>query len=361
MLTLINSTIAYNAPARGLAPYGDATDTPKVTLVNSIIARNGNGMSHFDCYDTAGFTYVGVNIADDPSCGQNAGMVVLDPLLELPANNGGPTLTVGAGSDLTQTGFSVMTPEFAAPEQVRGTSVSTATDVYSLGVLLYMLLARERPYDVRGKSPAEIERIVCVDVPTKPSLRAPAPIARHLRGDLDLIVMTALQKDEQRRYQSPAALAHDVQQFRQGRGILARPDSARYRLGKFIRRNRTAVFFTVATAAALVGATVFSVVQMQEARAQRQESIRAATRAKAMSELQTVLGGDARDPDGRPLPPAGRIAMAEGVIVRRFKADPSLVAGLLVDLSGGTSRRETCVHSASCSAARARSRWKRRR
>ena len=239
-----------------------------------------------------------------------------------------------ASSDLTQTGFSVMTPEFAAPEQVRGTSVSTATDVYSLGVLLYMLLARERPYDVRGKSPAEIERIVCVDVPTKPSLRAPAPIARHLRGDLDLIVMTALQKDEQRRYQSPAALAHDVQQFRQGRGILAQPDSARYRLGKFIRRNRTAVFFTVATAAALVGATVFSVLQMQEARAQRQESIRAATRAKAMSELQTVLGGDARDPDGRPLPPAGRIAMAEGVIVRRFKADPSLVAGLLVDLSG---------------------------
>ena len=114
MLTLINSTIAYNAPARGLAPYGDATDTPKVTLVNSIIARNGNGMSHFDCYDTAGFTYVGVNIADDPSCGQNAGMVVLDPRLELPANNGGPTLTVG------------LSPQSGAINA--GSSCSVATD-----------------------------------------------------------------------------------------------------------------------------------------------------------------------------------------------------------------------------------------
>jgi hypothetical protein len=82
--------------------------------VNSIIARNGNGMSHFDCYDTAGFTYVGVNIADDPSCGQHAGIVVLDPRLELPANNGGPTLTVG------------LSPQSGAINA--GSSCSVATD-----------------------------------------------------------------------------------------------------------------------------------------------------------------------------------------------------------------------------------------
>jgi tetratricopeptide (TPR) repeat protein len=238
------------------------------------------------------------------------------------------------GEDLTRTGFSVMTPEFAAPEQIRGTPISTATDVYSLGVLLYLLVVGERPYDLRGKSPAEFERIVCVEVPPKPSSRAAGPLARRLRGDLDLIVMTALQKEEQRRYQSPATLAHDLQRFRQGRSILARPDSARYRLGKFVRRNRTAVAFAGATAAALVGATVFSIVQMQEARRQQEDAVRAAQRATALSELQSVLAGDARDPDGRPLPPAGRIAMAEGVILRRFRSDPSLAANLLVDLSG---------------------------
>ena len=238
-----------------------------------------------------------------------------------------------AGEDLTRTGFSVMTPEFAAPEQIRGTPISTATDVYSLGVLLYLLLVGERPYDVRGKSPAELERIVCVEVPPKPSSRAAGAMARRMRGDLDLIVMTALQKDERRRYQSPATLAHDLQRFRQGRAILARPDSARYRIGKFVRRNRTAVAVTALTAAALVGATAFSIAQMREARRQQEEAVRAARRATALSELQSVLAGDARDPDGRALSPAGRIAMAEGVVMRRFRSDPSLAANLLVDLS----------------------------
>jgi serine/threonine-protein kinase len=172
-----------------------------------------------------------------------------------------------------------------------------------------------------------------VEVPPKPSSRADGPLARRLRGDLDVIVMTALQKDEQRRYQSPAALAYDLQQFRQGRGILARPDSARYRLGKFVRRNRTAVAFASASAIALIGATAFSVAQMREAMRQQAEAVRAARRATALSELQSVLAGDARDPDGRPLPPAGRIAMAEGVVMRRFRSDPSLAANLLVDLS----------------------------
>ena len=238
------------------------------------------------------------------------------------------------GEDLTGTGLSPMTPQFAAPEQIRNAPISTATDVYSLGVLLYLLLTSERPYDLRGKPPTDIERIVCVDVPPKPSSRVAGPLARQLRGDLDLIVMTALQKEERRRYQSPATLAHDLQRFRQGHAILARPDSARYRLEKFVRRNRTAVALATATAAALVGATVFSIAQMREALRQQQEAVRAAQRATALSELQSVLAGDARDPDGRPLPPAGRIAMAEGVIARRFASDPSLAANLMVDLSG---------------------------
>jgi serine/threonine-protein kinase len=236
-------------------------------------------------------------------------------------------------SDRTRTEYQALTPEFAAPEQVRGESVSTATDVYSLGVLLYLLLTGQGPYDLGGKSLGEIERIICNEIPSKPSSRAPAAAQRELRGDLDLIVMTALQKSEARRYQSPAALAQDLQRFRHGRPILARPDSARYRLGKFLGRNRTPVTIAAATATALVAATVFSVVQMREAQAQRQEALRAVRRATAMSELQTVLAGDARDADGRPLLPAARIAMAEGVVVKRFGYDSALVAALLADLS----------------------------
>jgi serine/threonine-protein kinase len=157
--------------------------------------------------------------------------------------------------DLTQTEFSIMTPEFAAPEQIRGTSISTATDVYSLGVLLYMLIAGVRPYELRGKSPAEIERIICEEVPPRPSVRAPSGLRRRIRGDLDLIAMTALQKEESRRYQSPASLAQDLDRFREGHAILARPDTATYRVRKFIGRHRPGVAAAALLVVGLVGAT----------------------------------------------------------------------------------------------------------
>ena len=165
----------------------------------------------------------------------------------------------------TRTGVRVMTPDVAAPEQVLGRSISTATDVYALGVLLYALVAGERPYDLRGKSAAEIERIVCEIVPAPPSARAPSALRRRIRGDLDLIVMTALQKQEERRYRSPSALALDVQRFRQGRAIEARPDSARYRLGKFVVRHRTAVAIGVLIVAAVVTGVVRERVLRQRA------------------------------------------------------------------------------------------------
>ena len=152
----------------------------------------------------------------------------------------------------TRTGFRVMTPDVAAPEQVQGRPISTATDVYALGVLLYQLITGERPYDVRDKTPAEVERIVCSVEPSLPSTKAPAALRRRVRGDLDLIVMTALQKKEERRYQSPATLMEDVQRFREGLPIHARPDSATYRLGKFVERHRAAVIVAGLVMAALV-------------------------------------------------------------------------------------------------------------
>ena len=155
--------------------------------------------------------------------------------------------------DETWTGIRIMTPECAAPEQLLGDPISTATDVYALGVLLYTLVAGIRPYELRDKTAGEVQRIICLDNPPPPSTRAPDSMKRRIRGDLDLIVMTAMQKDADRRYHSPAALSLDVQHFRQGHAIDARPASARYRLSKFVARHRAGVSFAAAILLASIG------------------------------------------------------------------------------------------------------------
>ena len=112
--------------------------------------------------------------------------------------------------DQTETQNPMMTPEFAAPEQVLGEAVSTATDVYALGVLLHLVLTGTMPYDTRNKTLVEIAWIHSDQQLTRPSSRVFDSLRRRLRGDLDLIVMTALQKEPARRYQSPDALAEDL-------------------------------------------------------------------------------------------------------------------------------------------------------
>src|SRR5207253_11058575 len=114
----------------------------------------------------------------------------------------------GAAPGALETIERVLTPEYAAPEQLCGEPVSTSTDIYALGVLLYELLTGERPYQLHGAALAEIERAVLEQTPTPPSGRVDAPpIRRRLRGDLDRIVLKALHKTPDRRYPSAEALA----------------------------------------------------------------------------------------------------------------------------------------------------------
>ncbi|MGC1371244.1 MAG: serine/threonine-protein kinase [Candidatus Sulfotelmatobacter sp.] len=165
-------------------------------------------------------------------------------------------------NDLTQTRTTerMMTPEYASPEQVRGDLITTSTDVYALGVLLYELLSGTRPFHLKTASPVEIIHMVCEQTPTAPSTAAkrapdlaPPDAARKLCGELDNVVLMALRKEPARRYVSVGQLAEDIKAFLDGYPVRARTDAWGYRTSKFIGRHKTGVFAAVAFAIALVG------------------------------------------------------------------------------------------------------------
>jgi serine/threonine protein kinase len=167
----------------------------------------------------------------------------------------------GPDSAVTRTAHALLTPEYAAPEQLRGEPVTAVSDIYALGVVLYELLTGDRPHRLQGHSPAAMERIVCEVEPTQPSVavRRRNGEWRPLRGDLDTIVMKALQKQPERRYASVAALVEDLDRFSQFRPVLARPDTLAYRASRYVRRHRGAL----AVAAFVPAMTLASVAYVQ--------------------------------------------------------------------------------------------------
>jgi serine/threonine protein kinase len=188
------------------------------------------------------------------------------------------------GQSLTQAtapGLQLMTPEYASPEQVRGEQVTTATDVYSLGILLYELLTGRRPYRFTSRAMPEIVRVVCQSEPLRPSVAVTRPIEpgdttvdphrlrRRLEGDLDNIVMKAISKEMARRYASVEQLAEDVRRHLAGLPVLARHDTLGYRTSKFVRRHRGAVTAAVAVFLALIAGIVGIAWQARVARAER--------------------------------------------------------------------------------------------
>ena len=168
---------------------------------------------------------------------------------------------------LTRTG-GAMTPAYAAPEQLAGGEVTTATDVYALGVLLYEVLAGQRPHDLNGLSPAAAERAV-QSPPPPPSAVAPTDRAAALRGDLDTIVQKALAPEPGQRYASADALADDLRRHLATEPVEARAPTARYRAGRFVRRHRAGVAAAAVAALALLTGTGVAVWQASEARAER--------------------------------------------------------------------------------------------
>ena len=176
--------------------------------------------------------------------------------------------TGGEAWEITVAGHDRLTPSCASPEQVRGEPVTTVSDVYSLGALLYELLT-ERPahrFGEKEPTPTEVSRVVCDEEPVRPSAATVAPeMRRHLRGDLDTIVARALAKHPARRYSTAGNLADDLTRYLERRPVLARADSAAYRARKFVARNKTAVTAAMLVVAAVIAGAASTMWQARRA------------------------------------------------------------------------------------------------
>ena len=170
------------------------------------------------------------------------------------------------GAELTATEMPFMTPQYASPEQLRGESVTTATDVYSLAVVLHELLSGRLPYRFKSRVPHEMAKTICDDEPERPYKR--------LNADLDNIVLMAMRKEPQRRYASAEQFAEDIQRHLNGLPVRARPDTFMYRAGKFIRRQKVAVAAAALVAITLLVGIIATTWQARVARAERARSER---------------------------------------------------------------------------------------
>jgi serine/threonine protein kinase/tetratricopeptide (TPR) repeat protein len=201
-------------------------------------------------------------------------------------------------ADQTRTGIRLMTPAYAAPEQMRGDRVGLHTDVYSLGVVLYELLVGRLPFDLANRSRAEAERILLEREPERPSVAARrmeyvAGGAEHVReigggawADLDLLCLTAMHKDPQRRYRTVEALTRDLDHFLEHQPLEAHGDSARYRMAKFATRNRSPLIAGATALAVVILLVVFYTLQLKDT---RNVAVAEAARAQRIQQLTLNL------------------------------------------------------------------------
>ena len=191
----------------------------------------------------------------------------------------------------TETMHRILTPRYASPEQVKGQRITTKTDVYALGVLLYELLTGSPPYQVDGRSQDEIEHAVCETEPGRPSLVSKSSgnvvsVSGQLDDELDNIVLMALRKDPERRYATASELGQDLSNYLADLPVRARPDTVRYRASKFMRRNRALVVLGATALATLVGATIVSTAAL--IRSERAHDV-AEKRRKTAERINTLL------------------------------------------------------------------------
>lgn len=205
----------------------------------------------------------------------------------------------GTGSaQITRLIGRAVTPDYASPEQVGAKPVGVATDVYSLGVVLYELLAGVRPYQLPRDTPAALEEaVLAADVPPASSRAADPRSARALRGDLDTILAKAMRKEPAERYRSVEAFAADIERHLAGEAVLARPYSLAQRLHKAMRRHRRPLAAAAAIAVALLAGTLLATWQALEAQRERDQARALLARNDAINEFFTLLFSEAVAPE----------------------------------------------------------------
>ncbi|MEP7344359.1 MAG: serine/threonine-protein kinase [Gemmatimonadaceae bacterium] len=251
-----------------------------------------------------------------------------------------------APSSRLVTSSRLMTPAYAAPEQRRGEQVGVYTDVYALGVILYELLTGELPFDAHTRTRGETEALSLDQPPEKPSLRAQRGVGQPnlprfsapgatMWSDLDVLCLTAMHHDPQRRYQTVEALMRDLDHFLHGEPLEARPDTVGYRAGKFVRRHRTAVVAASLGTIAAIGLITFYTVRLAAA---RDAAVSEAARIERLQRFtsQLFLG-----PDGVTLPETAQVGdmLARGIEkIQEYRQEPAFQSQLYGTL-GSISRQ----------------------
>jgi serine/threonine-protein kinase len=238
--------------------------------------------------------------------------------------------------ELTATGYRVMTPQYAAPEQVSGAPVTTATDVYALGAVLYELLSGRPAHRLQSYTPTEIERVVCAVEPEPPSaVVEDAALRKRLRGDLDTITLTSLRKSPERRYATVDQLADDIRRYLDGLPVSARPDTLRYRAAKFVRRHRLGVAAAAAVTLSLVAGLAGTTWQARVAAERAQAASLEAAKERAVREFLVRLF-QAAAPEaslGREVTAREMVDRGRQELDTALASQPTVRAGLLAVLA----------------------------
>ena len=233
----------------------------------------------------------------------------------------------------------LMTPEYASPEQLRGEPITTATDVYGLGVLLYEMLSEKHPFGEHLGNPAEMIRQICEVDPQPPSaVASPQGKARQLgksKTELDQIVLMALRKEPERRYSSAARLAADVSAYLGGYPLAARSGDWRYKAQKFVRRHKLVVAAAIVLAVSLAGFSVAMAFLTRQANRERREAeverVKAERAATFLADMfRAATPGEAR---GRAVTPRELLDRSADRVDSEFANEPTVQAFLLYSIA----------------------------
>ena len=238
-------------------------------------------------------------------------------------------------ADPVQTQFvgRALTPDYAAPEQITGEPISTATDVYSLGIVCYELLARDKPYKLKVHSTAQLEAAIAGVDPRLASEAATEPARRRqLRGDLDAILNKAMKKDPRARYATVAAFGDDLQRHINHQPVIARPDTFVYRARKFAAQHRAAFTAGAAIALALVAAVVVSTWQARVAAEERNRALTLLAQNQAVNDFVDRMLTEVASP-GEPITVDTLVERGEALASSASQRSPEHQAAILLMLS----------------------------